>query len=137
VRCAVSIVDAAARDGLAVRAGLHTGECEVIDSEARGIAVHIAVGIAQAATAGQILASSTVCDLVPGSGILFGDGWTLHIEGQAGPRGVFPVLGHGATPETVRRFAIDQTNVLRRDGEYWTAGGRCVGRSCDQGRLGP
>ena len=40
---------------------------------------------------------------------------------QAGPRGVFPVLGHGAPPETVRRLAIDQANVLRRDGEYWTA----------------
>jgi hypothetical protein len=36
------------------------------------------------------------------------------------PRAVFPVLRHGATPEAVRRFAIDQVNVLRRDGEYWT-----------------
>jgi pimeloyl-ACP methyl ester carboxylesterase len=121
IRCAVGIRDAAARVGLESRAGLHTGECEVVDSDVRGVAVHVAVGIAESATAGQILVSSTVCDLVPGSGILFGDGQALHIEGQAGPRSVFPVLGHGAAPDTVRRLAIDQANVLRRDGEYWTA----------------
>ncbi len=120
IRCAMSIADAAARRGLAVRAGLHTGECEVIDSEVRGLAVHVATRIAAAAMPGQILVSSTVCDLVPGSGILFGDGQALDIQGQAAPRGVFPVLGDGATPETVRWFAIDQANVLRRDGEYWT-----------------
>jgi hypothetical protein len=116
----MSIRDAAARGGLAVRAGLHTGECEVVGSDVRGLAVHLATRIAEAAGPGQILVSSTVCDLVPGSGILFGDGQALDIEGEAGPRGVFPVLGHGATPDTVRRLAIDQANVLRRDGEYWT-----------------
>ena len=121
IRCAMSIADAAARGGLAVRAGLHTGECEVVDSDVRGLAVDVATRIAESAAPGQILVSSTVCDLVPGSGILFGDGQALDIEGQAGPRGVFPVLGHGAPPETVRRLAIDQANVLRRDGEYWTA----------------
>jgi class 3 adenylate cyclase len=120
IRCATAIGDAAARGRLAVRAGLHTGECEVVDSDVRGVAVRIAVGIAESATPGRILASSTVCDLVAGSGILFGDGQALEIEGQAGPRGVFPVLGHGATPETVRRLAIEKANVLRRDGEYWT-----------------
>jgi pimeloyl-ACP methyl ester carboxylesterase len=121
IRCAMSIAGAAARGGLAVRAGLHTGECEVVDSDVHGVAVHVATRIAGSARAGQVLVSSTVCDLVPGSGILFGDGQALDIEGQAGPRGVFPVLGHGATPETVRHFAIEQANVLRRDGEYWTA----------------
>jgi pimeloyl-ACP methyl ester carboxylesterase/class 3 adenylate cyclase len=121
IRCAMNIGDAAVGGGLAVRAGLHTGECEVIDSDIHGVAMHIATRIAQAALPGQILVSSTVCDLVLGSGILFGDGQLLDIEEQKGPRGVFPVLGHGATPETVRRFAIDQANVLRRDGEYWTA----------------
>jgi pimeloyl-ACP methyl ester carboxylesterase/class 3 adenylate cyclase len=120
IRCAMSIRDAAARGGLAVRAGLHTGECEVVGSDVRGLAVHLATRIAEAGAPGQILVSSTVCDLVPGSGILFGDGQALDIEGEAGPRGVFPVLGHGATPDTVRRLAIDHANVLRRDGEYWT-----------------
>ena len=121
IRCAVGIRDAAARVGLESRAGLHTGECEVVDSDVRGVAVHIAIGIAESAAPGLILVSSTVCDLVLGSGIQFGDGQALDIGGQARPRGVFPVLGHGTTPETVRRLAIDQANVLRRDGEYWTA----------------
>jgi pimeloyl-ACP methyl ester carboxylesterase len=121
IHCAVGIRDAAARVGLESRAGLHTGECEVVDSDIRGVVVDVAIGIAESAAPDQILVSSTVCDLVLGSGILFGDGQALDIKGQAGPRGVFPVLGHGATPETVRRLAIDQANVLRRDGEYWTA----------------
>jgi pimeloyl-ACP methyl ester carboxylesterase/class 3 adenylate cyclase len=121
IRCAMSIGDAAARGGLAVRAGLHTGECDVVESDVRGFAVHVASRIAESAMPGQILVSSTVCDLVPGSGLLFGDGQTLVVDGHAGPRSVFPVLGHGAPPETVRRLAIDQANVLRRDGEYWTA----------------
>jgi pimeloyl-ACP methyl ester carboxylesterase len=120
IRCAISIGDAAAPGGLTVRAGLHTSECEVVDFDVRGLAMDIATRIAESASPGQILVSSTVCDLVPGSGILFGDGQALDIEGEAVPRGVFPVLGHGATPETVRRLAIDQANVLRRDGEYWT-----------------
>jgi pimeloyl-ACP methyl ester carboxylesterase len=121
IRCAMGIRDTAARVGLESRAGLHTGECEVVDSDVRGVAVHIAAGIAESAAPGQILVSSTLCDLVLGSGIQFGDGQALDIGGQARPRGVFPVLGHGTTPETVRRLAIDQANVLRRDGEYWTA----------------
>jgi pimeloyl-ACP methyl ester carboxylesterase len=121
IHCAVSIRDAAARVELESRAGLHTGECEVVDSDVRGVAVDIAIEIAGSAAPGHILVSSTVCDLVLGSGILFGEAQALDIGGQTRPRGVFPVLGHGATPETVRRLAIDQANVLRRDGEYWTA----------------
>jgi pimeloyl-ACP methyl ester carboxylesterase len=121
IHCAVGIRDAAARVGLESRAGVHTGECEVVDSDVRGAAIDIAIGLAASATPGQILVSSTVSDLVLGSGILFGDAQVFDFEGQPRPRGVFPVLGHGATPETVRRFAIDQANVLRRDGEYWTA----------------
>jgi pimeloyl-ACP methyl ester carboxylesterase len=120
IRCAVGIVDAAARRGLPVRAGLHTGECEVANSKVQGPAVHIATRIAELAGPGQVLVSSTVCDLVPGSGIRFGDGRAVELEGLVAARAVFPVLRHGATPEAVRRFAIDQVNVLRRDGEYWT-----------------
>ena len=120
IRCAISIGDATAPGGLTVRAGLHTSECEVVDFDVRGLAMDVATRIAESARPGQILVSSTVCDLVHGSGILFGDGQALDIEGEAVPRGVFPVLGHSATPETVRRLAIDQANVLRRDGEYWT-----------------
>jgi class 3 adenylate cyclase len=57
--------------GLEVRAGLHTGECELIDSKAGGIAVHIGARIAALAEAGEVLVSSTVKDLVAGSEIEF------------------------------------------------------------------
>jgi pimeloyl-ACP methyl ester carboxylesterase len=120
IHCAVGIAHAAARRGLPVRAGLHTGECEVVDTQVQGPTVHIATRIAELAGPGQVLVSSTVCDLVPGSGIRFGDGLPLDLEGLVGARTVFPVLSRGVTPEAVRRFAIDQANVLRRDGEYWT-----------------
>ncbi len=120
IRCCLGILDAGARLGLSVRAGLHTGECEVVDSDVQGIAVHVARRIAELAAPGQILVSSTVADLVAGSGIRFGESYEVELEGIAGSRSVLPVLSHGATPDAVRRFAIDQANVLRRDGEYWT-----------------
>lgn len=120
IRCALGVVEAAARLGLSVRVGLHTGECEVVDSDVQGIAVHVSARIVELAAPGQILVSSTVRDLVAGSGIRFGEGYEVELEGVAGSRGVFPVLRHGATPEAVRRLAIEQKNVLRRDGEYWT-----------------
>ncbi len=121
IRCAMSILDAAAARGLPVRAGLHTGECLVVDSDVRGAAFDVASLIAEAAQPGHILVSGTVCDLVPSSGFRFGDGQSVPFAGPLGPRMVFPVLGEGASPEAVRRLAIDQANVLRRDGEYWTA----------------
>jgi len=57
--------------GLDVRAGLHTGEIERSGAEVRGIAVHIGARVAALAGAGEVLASSTVKDLVVGSGIDF------------------------------------------------------------------
>jgi len=121
IRCATSIAGAAAARGLPVRAGVHTGECDVVDSDVRGAAVDVATLIAKVAGPGQILVSGTVCDLVPGSGFRFGDGQSVKSAGPYGPRMVFPVVGQSDPPETVRRFAVDQANVLRRDGEYWTA----------------
>ena len=120
IRCVLGIVDAGTRLGLSVRAGLHTGECEVVDSDVQGIAVHVARRVAEVAASEEILVSSTVADLVAGSGIRFGEGRDVELDGIAGPRRVFPVLRHGATPDAVRRLAIDSANVLRRDGEYWT-----------------
>ena len=57
--------------GLEVRSGLHTGECELIDGKVGGIAVHIGARIASLAQPGEVLVSSTVKDLVAGSGIEF------------------------------------------------------------------
>ncbi|MGH9262585.1 MAG: hypothetical protein ACRD08_22230, partial [Acidimicrobiales bacterium] len=64
--------------------------------------------------------SSTVRDLVAGSGIRFGTPRTVEIPGVADRRDVLPVLRHGPSPDTTRRLAIEQAEVLRRDGEYWT-----------------
>jgi pimeloyl-ACP methyl ester carboxylesterase len=120
IRCALGILDAAGRRGIDVRVGVHTGECEVHDTDVDGIAVDVAAAVAAQAATGEILVSSTVRDLVAGSGIRFGDPRTVHIDGVAGRRDVQPVLRHGLSPDTTRRLAIEQADVLRRDGEYWT-----------------
>jgi pimeloyl-ACP methyl ester carboxylesterase len=120
IRCALGIVDSAARLGLEVRVGVHTGECEVQEADICGIAVDIATRVAEHAAVGEILVSSTVRDLVAGSGIRFGDPRTVELDTVVGRREVFPVLSQGVSPDAARRLAIEQANVLRRDGEYWT-----------------
>jgi class 3 adenylate cyclase len=71
VRCAEAIRDGVRALGIAIRAGLHTGEVELIGNDVGGIAVHIAARISALAGPNEILASSTVKDLVAGSGISF------------------------------------------------------------------
>lgn len=71
IRCAREIVEAVHALDLQVRAGLHTGECEIVDGKAAGIAVHTAARVATLARVGEVLVSSTVKDLVAGSGIQF------------------------------------------------------------------
>lgn len=71
VRCALEIRDAVRVLGIEIRAGLHTGECEMIATKAGGIAVIIASRVREAAAPGEVLASSTVKDLVSGSGLRF------------------------------------------------------------------
>ena len=73
VGCACRIRDALRALGLEIRAGLHTGEIELAGGKPHGIAVHTGARIASAAQAGEILVSSTVKDLVSGSGIRFED----------------------------------------------------------------
>jgi class 3 adenylate cyclase len=76
VRCAAAIRAAVAALGLEVRVGLHTGECEMAGSKIAGVAVHVAARVAAVAKAGEIIVSSTVKDLVGGSGLTFVDaGW--------------------------------------------------------------
>lgn len=71
VRAACAIRDGVRGLGLEIRAGLHTGECEVIQEKIGGIAVHTGARVASQAEAGEVLVSSTVRDLVAGSGIVF------------------------------------------------------------------
>ena len=115
IRCALGIVDASEQKGLSVRVGVHTGECEMVEADVRGIAVQVGARIAELAAPGQILVSSTVRDLVAGSGIRFGEGRDVELAGMPGIPRVFPVLRHGASPDTVRRSAVEQTNLFRRE----------------------
>ena len=81
IRCAAAIRGALSELELDVRAGVHTGECEVLDDKPAGTAVHAGSRICAAATAGQILVSNTVKDLVAGSGIAFDDRGVHQLHG--------------------------------------------------------
>ena len=78
VRCGRAIVDAVKTLGLRVRAGVHTGECEVMGEKLSGIAVHIGARVAALAAPDEVLVSSTVKDLVAGSGLRF-EGRGVHV----------------------------------------------------------
>jgi class 3 adenylate cyclase len=91
VRCACAIADEIRPLGIEVRAGLHTGECEMIDDDVGGIAVHIGARVASLAGAGEVLVSSTVKDLVAGSGLRFGDRGSRSLKGVPGEWRIFAV----------------------------------------------
>lgn len=84
VRCADAIVEGSSALDLRVRVGIHTGECELVDGKLGGIAVHIGARIAAEAAAGEVLVSSTVKDLVAGSGLEFADGGVRELKGIPG-----------------------------------------------------
>jgi class 3 adenylate cyclase/DNA-binding SARP family transcriptional activator len=83
IRCAAAIRDAVMPLGLELRAGLHTGEVEVVDDDVHGIAVAIAARVAALAAPGEVIVSRTVRDLVAGSGIEFEDRGTHELKGVA------------------------------------------------------
>jgi pimeloyl-ACP methyl ester carboxylesterase len=95
IRCARAIADSVAELGLAVRAGLHTGECELVDGKVAGIAVHTGARVAAHAAPGEVLVSSTVKDLVAGSGIVFEDRGTHALKGIPGEWRLFAVADGG------------------------------------------
>ena len=73
IRCATAITEYTLRLGVETRTGLHTGECEIVDGKVGGVAAQMGVCVALEAAAGEVLVSSTVKDLVAGSGIGFED----------------------------------------------------------------
>jgi class 3 adenylate cyclase len=81
VRCAEAIDDAIRDLGIQIRAGCHTGEVELAGDKVRGIAVHIGARIAAMAEPGEVLVSSTVRDLVVGSGLAFDDAGEHELKG--------------------------------------------------------
>jgi pimeloyl-ACP methyl ester carboxylesterase len=91
IRCACAITGGVRELGLSVRAGLHTGECEIADSNVAGIAVHTGARVAAQAGAGEVLVSSTVKDLVAGSGIEFTDRGAHQLKGIPGQWRLFAV----------------------------------------------
>jgi pimeloyl-ACP methyl ester carboxylesterase len=96
VRCAAHLVDAVRDLGIELRAGLHAGECETVGDKVSGIAVHIGARVASAAGPGEVVVSSTVKDLVAGSGLRFED------------RGMHALKG---LPEPWRLFAVDAASA--------------------------
>jgi class 3 adenylate cyclase/pimeloyl-ACP methyl ester carboxylesterase len=84
IRCACTIAEAVKELGLEVRAGLHTGECELVEGKVGGIAVHIGARVAKAAHPSEVLVSSTVKDLVAGSGLQFRERGAAELKGVPG-----------------------------------------------------
>ena len=98
IRCATAIAEAVGELGLAVRAGLHTGECEVVDGKVGGIAVHIGARVAEAAGPGEVLVSSTVKDLVAGSGLAFEERGAAELKGVPGEWRLYAVAPGRVSP---------------------------------------
>lgn len=92
IRCARAIVDAVRPLDLHVRAGLHTGEVELADGKAAGIAVNIGARVSAQAEAGEVLVSGTVKDLVAGSGLEFEDRGVKPLKGIPGEWRLFSVV---------------------------------------------
>ena len=84
IRCAQEAVREAERIGIPVRAGVHTGECDVVGNDLAGLAVNIGARVGALAEAGEVLVSQTVKDLVVGSGIEFEDRGTHALKGVPG-----------------------------------------------------
>jgi class 3 adenylate cyclase len=95
IRCAAAIRAGARNLGLDLRAGAHTGECELINGKPGGIAVHTGARVAAQALPGEVLVSGTVKDLVAGSGLAFEDRGMRALKGVPGEWRLFAVAGPG------------------------------------------
>jgi class 3 adenylate cyclase len=95
VRCARAVSEGVRALGLEVRAGLHTGEVELLDDKVSGLAVHIGARVAAAAGPGEVLVSSTVKDLVAGSGLRFQDRGLQPLKGIPGEWHLFALEPEG------------------------------------------
>nr|WP_090277008.1 adenylate/guanylate cyclase domain-containing protein [Mycolicibacterium komanii]CRL70845.1 family 3 adenylate cyclase [Mycolicibacterium komanii] len=91
IRCAMAIRDSVQALGLEIRAGLHTGECEIRGDDIGGIAVHIGARVSALAGANEVLVSSTLRDLVIGSGLEFDDRGAHALKGVPGEWRLFAV----------------------------------------------
>jgi class 3 adenylate cyclase len=101
VRCAMALTEAARAMGLELRAGAHTGELEMRNGDVSGMAVHIAARVQAAARPGEVLASSTVRDLVVGSGLGFADRGRHVLRGVPREWSLFAVVDDAENPSPV------------------------------------
>ena len=92
IRCAQGIVEGVRSLGIEVRAGLHTGECEVIDGKIAGMTVNVGARVGAAAQPSEVLVSQTVKDLVVGSGLHFEDRGEHELKGVDGPWRLYRVV---------------------------------------------
>ena len=92
VQCARAIKTGLGKLGLEIRAGVHTGECELIGTDVAGLAVHVASRVQSAARPGEILVSNTVRDLAAGSGLDFIDRGAHELKGVSGTWQLFAVV---------------------------------------------
>jgi pimeloyl-ACP methyl ester carboxylesterase len=92
VRAACAIRDGVRELGIDIRAGLHTGECELMQGKIGGVAVHTGARVASAAGSGEVLVSQTVKDLVAGSGIEFADRGSHELKGVPGEWRLYAVV---------------------------------------------
>jgi class 3 adenylate cyclase len=97
IRCASAITSGVRELGLDVRAGLHTGECELVDGKVAGIAVHTGARVASHAQPGEVLVSGTVKDLVAGSAIAFEDRGVSELKGIPGEWRLYAVAREEAS----------------------------------------
>jgi len=95
VRAAAAIREAAKGLGLEIRAGVHTGEVQIVAGDVRGIAVHTAARIMADAESGEILVSATVMDLLDGSGLAFEDAGIHELKGLHGARQLYRLSALG------------------------------------------
>ena len=113
IRCGRELVEDARRLGIEIRVGLHAGECEVRDDDLGGLAVHIAARVVGHAGPNEVVVSSTVKDLVAGSGIGFTDRGTHALKGVPGEWRLFAVQSAEPWAEQNLRGAATGVSAAR------------------------
>jgi class 3 adenylate cyclase len=125
IRCALAIVAAVRELGVEIRAGVHTGECEVRGDDLGGMAVHIGARVAAKAGPGEVLVSSAVRDLVIGSGIGFADRGVHELKGVPGDWRLLAIAGEETSTTPV---APSPRDALMPNAEIIRPGDRTMAR---------
>ena len=129
IRCAMAIRDAVQALGIEVRAGLHTGECEVRGDDIGGIAVHIGARVSALAGPNDVLVSSTLRDLVIGSGLEFEDRGAHELKGVPGEWHLFAVASRSSSQNGGGLLRSASVGVV--ESAFGGDGfGLCCGRGC-------